>query len=415
MQKLILPFQFSKSLSIPASKSILQRLITLSAFCTEKTTIKNPHYCNDVKTAINIVKSIGANVKEYPDSIEIQGIKPDKHNTSIHIDADESGLSARMFALLLPVLYEEVIITAKNTLLHRSIHSLITILEQAGCTVQSKNSKFPLHIKGFANYQNIYLDTIDTSQIITGLLYASVISQKECTIYLNKIISTPYIQISLNIAQQFGITIHSFNHFKHFHIPPQQTIKPINTTAEGDWSNAAFFIVAAALSGECYLHQLNPHSLQGDKIITDILKNCGARIQWTEQNILHVQKSPLKPFVADLTHYPDLFPPLSILAAGIKGTSVLKAVSRLSNKESSREKALLALLNATGIDAYIKDDALYIFGKGKLEGTTIHSFNDHRIAMAAATAATISNTPILIENAEAVNKSYPTFFEDLIQ
>ncbi|GIV27748.1 MAG: 3-phosphoshikimate 1-carboxyvinyltransferase [Bacteroidia bacterium] len=412
MIQVVSPFQFSKSICVPASKSVLQRLIALSTFCEETSMIKNVNYCDDVKAAINVAKTIGAEIQENADYLEIKGI-PHPQNKSITINVNESGLCARMFSLILPVFFENVIIEGNGTLLDRNMHSVINILNQAGCNVTSNHHRLPLIIEGIANYQNISLQQIDSSQIITGLLYAAALSRQASIISLTNVVSVPYIQLSLHIAQQFGLQIIASDEFKSIYIPANQIIRPISNSAEGDWSNAAFFLVAGALSGKAELYHLNPASFQGDKIIVEILKQCGAYLYWNS-DILIVEKSALKPFEVDLTHYPDLFPPLSILAAGIKGTSRLSGISRLINKESQRDKAILKMLETLGVEAKIEDDTMFINGKEKVNGGIIHSFNDHRIAMAAATAATIANSPITIVNTEAVNKSYPNFFNDFL-
>lgn len=413
MQQEIQPFQAHHHLTIPASKSYLQRYITLASFYPQTSIIRNINYCNDVLACIDACKHIGAQIHTHPEYITIKGIQPIPQHQSIQVNVQESGLSARMLGIILPVLFNDVTINGTGSILHRSQKELIDVLEQAGCIVQSNHSALPLNIQHFANYHFIQLSHTNTSQIITGLLFAAAISQNESHIFIQHPTSIPYIQISLYVAKQFGIKIEHHTDYTEYHIPARQNIQSIDVTVESDWSNAAFFAVMAALSGECILNNLSLQSLQGDKKIVEILKQCGAYIKWINENTLFIKKQSLQPFETDLTHYPDLFPPVCALAAGIQGTSIIKGLSRLFNKESNRAKSILTEFLKLGIDIHIDGDSFIIQGKKYINGGVVSSQNDHRIAMACATMASISKSPIIIENADAIQKSYPNFFNHL--
>lgn len=415
MQKVIPPFCFNKTVRVPASKSHLQRLIALASLCPHTSSIHNIYLCEDVKAALSIIQEMGARVHfQHPTTVDITGISLPTTKKSVQLNVQESGLCARMFGLIAPALFEEVRIVGTKSILHRSMDSLIKVLKQAGCFVDSHQSHLPLHIKGRANYEHIYIENTDTSQIITGVIYASSLSTKNVEITITKPVSIPYIQLSIETAKAFGINIiHSDNYQKIF-IPAHQTIKPVIISADGDWSHAAFFAVAAALSGACALVGLNRYSAQGDKVIMNILQECGAEVKWIKENTLIVKHQSLRPFDVDLTHYPDLFPPLCVLAMGINGKSVLRGISRLQNKESNRAEALIQEFSKLGADIHIHQDMLVVSGKGLLKGGEVQTHQDHRIAMAAAIAACISENPVILRDAEVVAKSYPTFFDDLI-
>ena len=415
MLKIVVPFQFNKTLTVPASKSHLQRLIALSSICNQTSFIHNVHFCDDVNTALSVAQQIGASIKVNAKTLEITGISKFPQNKSLIIDINESGLSARMFGIIASALFDEVVLTGKGSILKRNMSSLIDILSQAGCEVHSQNNYLPIYVKGKANYSNIQIKETDTSQIITGLLFAAPLSSKDVTIFVNHPISIPYIELSINTAKLFGIQIEYSKDYDYFHIKAPQQLQPINTTAEGDWSNAAFFIVAAVLSGKGKFLELNFESSQADKFILKILEQCNARFYIENKNELIVEKSnELKPFNVNLTHCPDLFPPLVVLAAGINGTSTLSGISRLINKESNRLNVLINEFSRLGLKISTGKDTMIIKGNGKLSGGIFHSHNDHRIAMAGAIAATISENPVVIENPEAISKSYPLFFEDLL-
>ncbi|GIV29217.1 MAG: 3-phosphoshikimate 1-carboxyvinyltransferase [Bacteroidia bacterium] len=408
----IRPFCFNQSISVPASKSYLQRYIALASVCNDWSIIQNSNYCEDVLAALNAAQSMGASIQTSDKEIKIKGIRHIKKDECVTLDINESGLSARMFGIMAPVLFKKVILSGKGSILHRSMVSLIETLQQMKCNVISASGEcLPLEITGYADFDTLDIESPDTSQIITGLLYASLLMNKDTSIICESIPSKPYIDISINVARQFGASIKHSADYKNFYIK-HQPLHPVDVTAEGDWSNAAFFIVAAALSGCVKLSGLNAHSLQGDKIILNIVQKAGAKVYWDDETCI-VEKNDLIPFEADLTNYPDLFPPLGILAAGIKGTSVLSGVSRLYNKESNRAEVLVKELANVGVDIKILRDKMIVNGKGYINGGVIDSHNDHRIAMMAAIAACIAKNNIIIKNAEAVNKSYPDFFNHL--
>lgn len=414
MKKIISPFNFSSEVCIPASKSYLQRAIALAAFCEEESVIENVNFCNDVLSAVHCAEQLGASVKIHNDVLIVKGRKPFQSKDKIIVNAGESGFCARVFGIIAPALFEKTEITGTGSILNRSMQSLITVLEKLGCNVISKDYRLPIYTQGFADCQLVELTETDTSQTITGLLYAALISGQSCNIKVHKMVSIPYVQLSLDLAKIFGIHIEHNADYTEFDIQGHQKISNVHLKAEGDWSNAAFFAVAAALSGKCKLLGLNKNSWQGDKVIQDVLQLAGAKVFWEDDKFI-VEKNDLKPFEFDLKDYPDLFPPLCVLALGIKGKTVLYGVNRLINKESNRAEVLAKEFSKVGGEIIIEGDKMQIFGKGYLNGGVIDSHNDHRIAMAAAISAVISKDDTVIENAEAVNKSYPQFFEHLFE
>jgi 3-phosphoshikimate 1-carboxyvinyltransferase len=182
---------------------------------------------------------------------------------------------------------------------------------------------------------------------------------------------------------------------------------------EGDWSNAAFFLVAGAIGKEVELYGLNPDSVQGDKEMLSVLIKAGAKVEIKNTSI-KVKTSELKGFYMDAENCPDLVPIVAVLAAVAKGESVIKNVERLKIKESDRIESTINTLKAFGIKAVYKDNSLVVYGSTPASGT-VDSYNDHRIVMAAAVLASASEGETLINGAEAVQKSYPDFFKDFIK
>lgn len=404
----------TNTIQIPASKSYLQRYIALASLCNKKTIIHNINLCNDVLAVINAIKQCGASVQIKNNTLEINGIQPKNIHNTLSINIGESGLAARMLGIISSVIFQKVYLHGEGSILKRSMKSLITTLQQMNCKVKSNDWHLPLEINSPQHYpQKIIISDSDTSQIITGLLFALPLLNQNTKIEWKEPTSIPYIDISLDVLKKFGISI-SHNNYKYFNIQGMQKLKPINVQVEGDWSNAAFFIVLAAIKQICTIKGLNKNSFQGDKIILDIVKQAGAQIEWQNDTLI-VKPNKLIPIEIDLTHYPDLFPPAVVLCLAAQGTSVLYGVNRLFNKESNRAETLTNEFKKTGAEIYLQDNKMIIHGKGYLNGGTMHSHNDHRIVMAGAIANTIAKQPIIIEQPESVKKSFPNFFETIKQ
>jgi 3-phosphoshikimate 1-carboxyvinyltransferase len=227
-----------------------------------------------------------------------------------------------------------------------------------------------------------------------------------------EIASKPYIDITLQVLKNFGITITESGN--KFIIKGGQKFIPNKADVEGDWSNASFFLVGGAIGGDVTVSGLNLSSLQGDKVIVDILKSANANVEIFADKV-RVKKSDLTAFTFNADNCPDLVPIASILAGASKGQSVITNISRLKIKESDRVESTIKMLSAFGVSAFERDDNLYINGtNGQFLGGTVSSFNDHRIAMSAAIGGLIAKNTVIIDGAEAVNKSYPDFYNNYV-
>jgi 3-phosphoshikimate 1-carboxyvinyltransferase len=229
-------------------------------------------------------------------------------------------------------------------------------------------------------------------------------------IQVENLCSTPYIDLTLKVLESCGIHIPHDN-YDRFSINGNQTYNPQSFIVEGDWSGAAFLLVAAAVGGNLAIKGLDIQSPQSDRKILEVLKDCGANIFLTPDAVV-VQKKELQAFDFDVTDSPDLVPPLAALACSCLGTSRLRGVDRLQYKESDRTAALRQELSKRGIILRFIDGNMEIQG-GDIQGGVAQSHADHRIAMAMAVLAINAKQPITVEGTDCVNKSYPAFFEDL--
>jgi 3-phosphoshikimate 1-carboxyvinyltransferase len=280
--------------------------------------------------------------------------------------------------------------------------------------ISSNKGMLPIKIKGPLQPADITIDGSLSSQFLTGLLMAYARScTKPVTIKVANLKSKPYIDLTLDVMKHFGWDVEN-NNYEEFYFKPTSNSKQetINYVVEGDWSGAAFLLVAGAISGEITINGLDVNSTQADKAILSALKSCGAKIS-IDNNIITIGPAELKAYNFNATDCPDLFPPLVALASFCKGTTVITGVHRLMHKESNRTLALQSEFKKMGIDIEVKGDDMLITGNKNIKGAIVHSHHDHRIAMACAIAALCAEGETTIQDAEAINKSYPAFYDHL--
>jgi len=290
------------------------------------------------------------------------------------------------------------------------------ILPELGVKIKSNDGKLPMTVQGPLVPANIEVDGSLSSQFLTGLLMAySAAGAKDVSIKVKNLKSKPYIDLTLDVMKQFGMNVPENKNYKEFifHSEPTHD-SPLTThqyTVEGDWSGGAFLLVAGAIAGSITVRGLDLSSKQADRKIMDALMSANAAIAMDEKGI---QSHPggLRGFEFDATDCPDLFPPLVALASYCEGETKIKGVRRLKHKESNRAVTLQDEFDLMGVKIDIQDDTMIIHG-GIVKGADVHSHHDHRIAMACAVAALGANSETVIDEAEAVKKSYPDFYEDL--
>ncbi|MEO6540188.1 MAG: 3-phosphoshikimate 1-carboxyvinyltransferase [Ferruginibacter sp.] len=426
----IQPSVISGTIVAPASKSSMQRACALALLAEGETTLLNPGKSNDDLAALDIIQKLGASIAIKNEELRIKN-EPGQV-VADEINCGESGLGIRMFAPIAALSSKEITINGSGSLLTRPMHFFDEIFPQLGILIESNNGHLPLKIKGPLHPADITIDGSLSSQFLTGLLIAfGKAAVKPVTITVHNLKSKPYIDLTLQMMKQFGYEVTN-NNYENFVIKPSfdgvypdnfgtqdfhnnPSTKFRNYIIEGDWSGAAFLLVAGAIAGGITVKGLDVYSSQADKAILKALMDCGTNISIESGQITinAILGDNGKPFHFDATDCPDLFPPLVVLAAYCKGTSVIEGVSRLSHKESNRALTLQQEFEKMGVNINLQDDLMMIEGGGGVKGATVHSHHDHRIAMACAVAALQADGDTMIEQAEAVNKSYPGFYEDL--
>lgn len=249
-----------------------------------------------------------------------------------------------------------------------------------------------------------------SSQFLSGLFFALPLLDAPSTVTLTtKLESAPYVDMTLSALKQFGIHIKQDENV--YTIPTGRYQSPGQVVVEGDWSNAAFFLCAGALGKPVTVTGLDPESLQGDKAVFEILRQFGAKTGQTG-NAFTVAPGKLRAIDIDAAEIPDLVPVLSVVAAAAEGTTRIYNASRLRLKESDRIASVCAMIGSLGGEIEETADGLLIHGGKPLAGGRVDTFGDHRIAMAAAVAATVCTAPVEVLHPQVVEKSYPNFWED---
>lgn len=412
MKATILPGILHGTIRPPASKSYSQRLLALALLHKGTTVISGFGQSEDEQAALRIIMQSGASVNQTADGV-LEITSSGRPSPAGIINCGESALALRMFASILSIGENEFQLTAEGSLCKRPVGKLKEFLPELGVQVSAPGDFPPVSIKGPLHPRDILINGAESSQYLTGLLIAlSAVCNKNIHLKVIDPVSTPYTDMTIALLKKFGYRVSQSGYTDYMIIPSSVSNTHIEEVVEPDWSNAAFWLVAGTLSGNIELKGLNPDSCQGDKVILDVLRQCGAAPEINSQSVRPVKADALKAFEFDACQHPDLFPPLAVLAACSVGLSRIKGLSRLANKESNRADRIVDLLSCLGISTKIQDDSLIIEG-GRIRGGKLDPGNDHRMVMAASVAALSAAEPVEILHAGAVAKSYPAFFNDL--
>lgn len=396
--------------TLPAmpSKSDAHRVLISAALSSAPTKIHLPMIAEDILATMRCLQALGAKIESTDGTYyTVSPIEPIR--SAPVLDCGESGATLRFMLPVAAGLGAHAHFCGRGRLSVRPLKPLIDALSVHG--VRFSSDRLPFFISGSLQAGDYALSEIPSSQFISGLLFALPLLERDSRITLTGAPpSGGYVEMTLRTLARFGISIHRDTN--GFLIPGKQAYRSAGSvTIEGDWSNAAFFLSAAALGGDVSLTHLSSLSAQPDKRILALLQQFGATVDEID-NAFRVTHHSLHGITVDVDEIIDLVPILSVVACVAEGTTILKNATRLRFKESDRLIATSQALSALGADIRVEDDRLVIHGKPFLNGGTADSGGDHRIAMAIATASCVCRNPVIIENAQAVHKSYPQFFQD---
>lgn len=402
----ILPSKIKGEIDIIASKSYAHRLLICAALSDRPTRIKISSINDDIKATIKALSAFGTKVEIDKSTITVTPASPVKMHA--FINCMESGSTLRFMLPVAAMICKYSMFIGSGKLPNRPILPLIEVMRQNGAIV--KNDRLPLSVSAKLKGGIYKLGGDISSQFVSGLMFALVLAEGDSQIHITgKLESKLYVDMTIKALMDFGIKIKAESY--GYYIKGGQKYKsPGTASVEGDWSSAAFFLAAGALSGPVTVLGLNDDSLQPDKKIVDYLKQFGAQVE-AQNNRITVTKKELHGINIDISQTPDLFPILSIIASVSTGRTVFSNCKRLRYKESDRLESTYKMLKSLGADAEIINDSMVINGTNHLNGSVVDGFNDHRIVMSAAIASLICDSPVTINDENAINKSYPEFFE----
>lgn len=406
----ITPSPLRGTIRAVASKSDAHRCLICAALCDAPTEVTIRELNRDIEATMNCLRALGASFSQGKKGV--WRVQPIAQNPSCSVlNCGESGSTLRFLLPVAAALCENTRVEGAGRLPQRPLSPLREELEARGCTFDA--AQLPFNVRGCLSAGRFTLPGNISSQYITGLLFALPLLADDSDIILTTPLeSAGYVSMTLRTLARFNIEITTLPNGGGYHIKGgQRYCSPGKIAAEGDWSNAAFWLVAGAMRSPVTVTALNTDTAQGDSEIVPILQRFGAR---TETNGSHATVLPdtLNGVTIDAAEIPDLVPVLSVMACAAVGTTRIINAGRLRIKESDRLQTIAESLNALGGRVSELPDGLIIEGTGGLRGGVVNSFNDHRIAMAMSIAATICNEDVIIQDAAAVEKSYPMFFED---
>ncbi|MBS4976229.1 MAG: 3-phosphoshikimate 1-carboxyvinyltransferase [Eubacterium sp.] len=395
---------------IPPSKSMAHRAIICASLAKGRSVISNVAYSKDIRATIEGMKQLGAHIEIAEDTVTIDGIANFQGLKDKEIFCNESGSTLRFFIPIFSLCEKPITFTGSGRLLQRPQKVYEDIFHEKGLAFQQ--DAHGIHIQEALPYGEYQIKGDVSSQFISGLLFTLPLLEKDSTIHiLPPFESRSYVELTLQMLEHFGVHAY-FKDEMTLAIPGGQTYQANNYEIEGDYSQLAFFAVYAAIHGKITVTGVSHASRQGDKAILEILKSFGARIEEVPHGYTFY-KSELKGTSIDLANCPDLGPILCVLGMYSLGNTHIYNAGRLRIKESDRIAAMEEELRKFGVTITSTEDEIFIQGGQNYTcKQTLHGHNDHRIVMALSVATACSNSCTTIEDAQAITKSYPTFFDD---
>lgn len=410
MNYAIKPKTYQGIIHIPPSKSDSQRAILIAALGNGTSVLINVGSSNDEMAMLANAEKLGAVITRIDEKTLSVAGNFDQTIVS-ELNCGESGLGARLLTPVATLKTQPVTLTGEGSLVRRDQTFFERFLPQMGVNVQLTNEKLPIRVSGPLKPGTYSVDGSESSQYISGLLIAFSQTEGTTLLQVENSTSKPYIDMTLHTLKSFGVHIEE-EEKEIYKITGKQPITEASYTIDGDWSSASYWLTAAALGMKISVQGLSLSSKQADKAILNAFMLAGCRILNTE-NGLKIDGTDRKPLDFNATDCPDLFPALTTYAALTPGLSRIKGVHRLANKESNRGKALQQEFTKLGVAIRVEEDTMFIEGVETLLPAVVSSHNDHRIAMCLAIASIGGRVELTIEQADAVGKSYPDFWEDL--
>ena len=413
----IFPGKLKGKIHVPTSKSQTHRAILCAAMAEGVSKIRNVVLSEDISATIEAARAFGAEVAESESckngklsDLVVSG-KGSLGKTRKTIDCAESGSTLRFSIPLALSTGEEFEFVGRGKLPERPMDDYYRIFKEKEIRFETDGGKLPLTVKGRLEAGKYSLEGNVSSQFVTGLLLALPIAGGSSEIALKSPLeSGTYVDITIRVQEDFGVKVDR-DGYQSFLIE-KQSYRPADVEMEGDYSQAAFWMVAGLIGEKVEMEGLKTDSLQGDRAAVELLRRMGGRLL-ESQGSMTAEGSSMRSIEMDASDCPDIVPIMAVAAALAEGTTTITNAERLRYKESDRLKATREELNKLGAMIVETEDGLVVKGVETLKGgVKVWSHNDHRIAMALAVASTVCQEPVVIEGMDAIRKSYPEFVND---
>ena len=410
-------------INLPGSKSLSNRALLLAALASGTTTLTNLLDSDDIRHMLNALTKLGVNYQLSADKKQcvVEGLGR-AFNTQelgdIELFLGNAGTAMRPLCAALCLGQGEYTLTGEPRMFERPIGSLVDSLKQAGADVTYlKNENYPpLKIKGTGlKGGTITIDGSVSSQFLTAFLMSAPMASEDTTINIvGELVSKPYIKITLQIMQDFGVEVDNVGgEYQSFVIKGGQTYQaPGNYLVEGDASSASYFLAAAAIGGgSIKVTGIGKKSVQGDIQFADALEAMGANIEWGDDYI-KASKGELKAIDMDMNHIPDAAMTIAVAALFAEGTTKITNVYNWRVKETDRLYAMATELRKVGAEVVEGHDFIEVTAPAHIKHAEIDTYDDHRIAMCFSLVA-LSGTPVTINDPKCTSKTFPDYFEKL--
>lgn len=410
MEKRITPSPVRGTINIPSSKSQTIRAILIATFAKGKSTINNALISNDTISCIKACQSFGAIINRDNNTLVIDSTNFKHKGPPLTIDCENSGTTLYLALGLAAYSEREVTFTGDKSLRSRPVGDLLQAYKDLGCLVSDTNYP-PFTIKGPITKSKVVIDC-PSSQYLSSLLLASCVAKTDVEIITPILHEKPYVKLTLEWMNQQNLKYKASEDLQHTIVKGNQNYTPIETTISGDYSSATFFFSLAAIGKTSIIIKgLNKEDTQGDKNTLNILEKMGCIIEWQSDGVKVTGPKELRGGTFSLNSMPDALPSLCVVASFANEKVIFNQVAHARIKETDRIKAMRENLELLNVDVVELQDGIEINGRGKIEGAHVKGYSDHRIIMAMAVAGLYAEGDVIIDDIEAVNVTFPTFFK----
>lgn len=411
MRATVYPSFCEGAVTVPPSKSMAHRAIICACLADGESTVRRVSESDDMRATIGAMEALGAKIERMGDTLTIRGTGGVPRLSSCDVDCIESGSTLRFLIPLFSLTGGLVTYHGRGRLMERPQDVYAALFKEQGACFSQEDGI--LRQQGALKGGKLVIRGDVSSQFITGLLFTLPLLDGDSVIeILPPFESRSYVLLTLQVLRDFGITAHFADPYTLV-VPGNQRYCSAAHTVEGDYSQLAFFAVRGAIGAETTCRGVRLDSAQGDRVICELVKKAGAKVQ-IKTDAIAFSPGYLHGSEIDLADCPDLGPALMVLASFCEGETRIINAGRLRMKESDRIAAMEEELKKLGVEISTAADAVAITGRRPMEKpVAVYAHNDHRIAMSLAVFASAAEQPVCIEGADCVKKSYPDFFEAL--